>query len=188
LTIGWNWFLAIELSCFPVIFLTCPKNLFVFVSVFVKLLMPVCGVLNFASVLYSVFVLEWNLLVVMSGLSHWKYDFRHVHCSSWLFCMFPLFSSSGYMWANVNCRHVVWNGPMTVVSCNKYLVLLFDFWWSGCIELNCHLLSLWRGILSFLSGYLRWGCRIKFYYFNWAYAMFLPIVALSYLMCRLNVQ
>ena len=147
--------------------------------------MPVCGVLNFASVLYSVFVFEWNLSVVMSGLSHWKFDFRHVHCSSWLFCMVPLFVFGLYVG---KCRHVVWNGPMTVVSCNKYLLLLFDFWWSGCIELNFHLLSLWRGILSFLSVYVLWGCRINFYYFNCAYAMFLPIVALSYLMCRLNVQ
>jgi hypothetical protein len=36
--------------------LLCPKNVFVFVSVFAKLLMPVCGVRKFVSVLYSVFV------------------------------------------------------------------------------------------------------------------------------------
>jgi hypothetical protein len=158
LTIGWNWFLAIELSCFPVIFLTCPKNLFVFVSVFVKLLMPVCGVLNFASVLYSVFVLEWNLSVVMSGLSHWKYDFRHVHCSSWLFCMVPLFRLRVICGQMSTAAMSFETCPMTVVSCNKYLVLLFDFWWSGCIELNCHLLSLWRGILYS-------ACFLRFYLF-----------------------
>jgi hypothetical protein len=141
LTIGWNWFLTMHYICFYVIalrlvkikyfrfsdiFLTCNRNLFVFVSVFAKLLMPVCGVWKFASVLYFVFVREWNLSVVMSGLSHWKYDFRHVHCSAVQSCTVPLLSSLGL------CETC----PMTVVRCNNFVGLVTDFWWSSRIELN----------------------------------------------------
>jgi hypothetical protein len=120
---------------FPDIFLTCNRNLFVLVSVFAKLLMPVCGVRKFVSVLYSVFVREWNLSVVMSGLSHWKYDFRHVHCSavqSWAVPLYRLWVIGRQVWtAAMPVRRVRW---------------------------------LSSGAINLFSGYLRWGCRIKFYF------------------------
>jgi hypothetical protein len=104
----------------------------------------------------------------MSGISHWKYDFRHVHCSA--FCTVSLFRLRVIGGQVSSAAMLFETCPMTVVSCNKYSVLLTDFLkWLYRIKLSFVILMksyfifrLFFEILSFLSGYLLCGCRIKF--------------------------